>query len=189
MSATVSDGHRQVRGNARSDVPGGMHGRVIVFPLPMPLVHILKSSCALLLHATAISPQMISVFSSTFIKQSSFTLRFLISGGISTPLHWATMAMLFNMGAHASTATAAGGAMGGLANLLLQREFTFHSSAHRRELVPFYVVAVLVGWMANILVFSVLHGGARLPVPLAQCITSLFVAFLNFWLFKRILLS
>lgn len=96
------------------------------------------------------------------------------------------MAALLAAGTNASLATASGAATGAAANYLLQRRFTFHSTARHRDLVPLYMAAVVLGWIVNLLVFSVLHDGMRLTIAPAQVTTSLITAFLNYWIFKRI---
>lgn len=126
------------------------------------------------------------MLAASLLQRSHRLIRFLVSGVSATLIHWAGMAALLALGTHASMATASGAAIGATANYVMQRRFTFHSSARHRDLIPLYIAAVALGWVVNLLVFSVLHDAVHLTIPLAQVSTSLAVAFMNYWIFKRI---
>lgn len=98
-------------------------------------------------------------------------------------LHWGLMALLVAFHIAPVVATAAGAALGAIANYLLQFHITFQARARHSRALPAYAAVVLVGWLANLLVFMGLHTGLGLASALAQGLTTLLVALLNFWFY------
>lgn len=113
-------------------------------------------------------------------------LRFLFGGGSATLLHWAAMATLIHFSIAASTATAVGAALGAIANYLLQFHYTFDGRARHQRAVPRYLVAIAVGWLANLAGFGLLHNFLAVDTALAQGVTSLLLAIASFFLYQRV---
>ncbi|MFE8070211.1 GtrA family protein [Marinobacteraceae bacterium S3BR75-40.1] len=112
-------------------------------------------------------------------------LRFLLSGGAATLLHWGLMGLLIGFGMPAVAATGWGAFAGALANYLLQRQVVFRSSQPHRQALPSYGLCVALGWLANLLCFALLHQTLGLLSPWAQGLTTAAVAVLNYGLYKR----
>lgn len=101
-------------------------------------------------------------------------------------LHWGLMAFLVAFHITPVVATAAGAALGAIANYLLQFHLTFQARARHRQTMPAYVAVVLVGWLANLFVFMGMHTGLGLASTFSQGLTTLLVALLNFWLYTAV---
>ncbi|ASK36173.1 polysaccharide biosynthesis protein GtrA [Alcanivorax sp. N3-2A] len=114
----------------------------------------------------------------------SRALRFLISGGAATALHWLSMAALIKAGMPAAPATALGALLGAAGNYPLQRSVTFgHEGALARSL-KLYACVCAIGWLTNSALFAALHG-LGVGSVLAQLCTTAAVAGLNFTLYAR----
>lgn len=112
-------------------------------------------------------------------------VRFTLSGGLATLLHWALMTLLVLAHCNANAATAVGALAGAAANYGLQQRFTFRLQGGHGRALPRYGLAVALGWLANLGLFAGLHEGLALTVAVAQFMTSALVALLNFFLYKR----
>ena len=112
-------------------------------------------------------------------------MRFVFSGGLATLSHWGSMWLLILWGLPAATATAIGAAIGAVLNYLLQYHLTFRTSRPHRQAVPAYLLTCTIGWCANLGLFALLQYCGLAVVP-AQGLTTVAVAVLNFWLYKRI---
>lgn len=119
-------------------------------------------------------------------RLTALLVRFVLSGGIATALHWALMAVLIHFHGSAVLATALGALAGACANYLLQQRFTFRVRVEHLQTMPRYALVTLLGWLANLALFAVFHAWMGLGVTLAQLITSGLVALLNFALYKRV---
>lgn len=119
------------------------------------------------------------------IKASPRPLRFLISGGAATGVHWAVMALLVLVGMAPAWATALGAVAGAVTNYPLQHRFTFRARGPHSESISLYLLVCGVGWLANLLLFMTLHQGLNMPTGVAQFLTTAAVAVLNYILYKR----
>ncbi|MFC4259722.1 GtrA family protein [Marinobacter lacisalsi] len=113
-------------------------------------------------------------------------LRFLLSGGIATLVHWGVMALLVLSGFGALLATAIGASTGAITNYGLQYKVTFQSTRAHRIALPRYLITALVALVGNQLVFAGLHYGLAVPVTPAQAVTTATIAFLNYRLCERL---
>ena len=95
------------------------------------------------------------------------------------------MAALVGAGSAPALATAGGAATGAVANYLLQFHLTFGARAAHRSAIPRYLVASIFSWFANLLCFSLLHG-CGLGASVAQGLTSLLIACVNFPIYQRV---
>lgn len=111
-------------------------------------------------------------------------MRFVMTGGLATLSHWLTMALLILAGMLPSLATAIGALVGAVVNYLMQKAYTFRSSRSHRVALPRYVAACIVLWLANLLLFMLLHRLFYVPVMPAQFLTTGFVALLSYWLYR-----
>ncbi|SHH84747.1 GtrA family protein [Pollutimonas bauzanensis] len=117
------------------------------------------------------------------VKQAA---RFLWGGGLSTLLHWGTMAALLRAGMDAVCAAALGALAGAACNYLLQFHFTFHSSAPQRAALPAYGAVALASWCANTGLFYLLYRYGDLGQAAAQVVASSAVTLINFILYKKV---
>ncbi len=112
-------------------------------------------------------------------------LKFAFSGGFATIIHWLLMALLINAGVAAITATAVGAFIGAIVNYILQRNIVFQSKKpHQITILPYIIVCIQV-WISNLVFFYILNSTAKLSVVFAQGITTLFVAFMSYILYKK----
>ncbi len=112
--------------------------------------------------------------------------RFVLSGGLATAVHWSLMALLIRFHLSAEVATALGALAGAIANYLLQQHFTFRVRLGHARALPRYVLVMVLGWLANLGLFTALHGWLELGVSPAQLITTALVALFNFTLYRRV---
>lgn len=112
--------------------------------------------------------------------------KFLTSGGISTVLHWALMALLIGAGIHATIATLIGALAGAALNYLLQYHWTFSVHKPHAETISTYVLAVLLSAGVNTALFHfiALHLGET--IVSAQITATTIVAGMNFIVYKRV---
>ncbi|MEN8213786.1 MAG: GtrA family protein [Pseudomonadota bacterium] len=119
----------------------------------------------------------------------SEVMRFITAGGMATLSHWLTMALLIAAGALPALATAVGAVVGAVANYLLQKAYTFRSGHSHHIVLPRYVAACALLWLANLLLFILLHRLFDLSIPPAQLLTTAFVALLSYWLFRSVVFN
>lgn len=121
--------------------------------------------------------------------KSNRILRFSLAGGLATASHWLVMALMINAGAVPATATAIGAFIGAIINYILQRHVTFQSNvAHHFALLRYLGVCTLT-WFVNLIFFLVLHRIVLLSPLYAQGITTLTVALMSYFLYKRIVFN
>lgn len=89
-------------------------------------------------------------------------------------------------GMSALIATAIGFLVGAVANYLLQRRLAFLNASRHRSAVPRYLLSCAIAWLTNIAIFDALHQVAIWPPAIAQLVTTLCVAALNYALYKRL---
>lgn len=112
-------------------------------------------------------------------------LRFLLSSGVATALHYGVMLFVIGLGAPAAAASSIGAAMGAVANYGMQYRFTFRSEREHAAAARRYLAAVSLSWLLNLAVFLVLHSGLHLNVYVAQVLTTSLVACANYLVFKH----
>src|SRR5690606_21092534 len=76
-------------------------------------------------------------------------VRFLMSGGLSTLMHWMVLGLLVSNGVKPVVATAMGSCAGALLNYFLQFYWTFGGSGAHGRSVPAYCAAVTLGALLN----------------------------------------
>ena len=108
-------------------------------------------------------------------------IRFCISGGIATALHYLIMLLAMHAGIFPSTATALGALAGAIINYLLQYRFTFNSRRKHMSASTRYGAVAALGWMLNLAFFNLLHLGAAMPAYTAHVL----IALCNYWISKR----
>ncbi|MCF6263191.1 MAG: GtrA family protein [Xanthomonadales bacterium] len=116
-------------------------------------------------------------------------LKFTFSGGVATASHWLVMALLIHAGVAALVATAVGAFFGAVVNYFLQRNLTFESKTpHRIVFLPYLIVCLQI-WIANGLIFYILHHAAKVNAVFSQGITTLIIALISYLLYKRIVFN
>ena len=113
-------------------------------------------------------------------------LRYLISGGSATVLHWATMAGLVAYGMSPTLSTAVGALVGAALNYVLQFHFTFRSTHSHRTTLPRYFQVTALSWISNSVLFFMLFQLTTLSISTAQLLTTALITFLNFFLYQRL---
>lgn len=124
-------------------------------------------------------------------KENSFmqSIRFVLSGGLATTSHWLVMALMINTGIFPTIATATGAFIGAIINYILQRNMTFKFKATHRSTLPRYIIVCVLLWVANLLIFFVLHRITLISTMNAQGFTTLVVALMSYFLYKRIVFN
>ncbi|MFE8069831.1 GtrA family protein [Marinobacteraceae bacterium S3BR75-40.1] len=113
-------------------------------------------------------------------------LRFVVTGGLATLIHWLSMALFIAWGISPFMATAGGAVLGAVSNYGLQHRVTFRSQRSHRSALPRYLVSLVLAFLTNQLVFTALHLGLHVQVALAQLLTTGAVAVLNYRLYERL---
>jgi putative flippase GtrA len=126
----------------------------------------------------------------SLITLVKLVLRFLVSGGIATAIHWATLWGLIILQVEAVLASSIGAFVGVIANYFLQYFFNFKTKRrHKKALLGYMPVmpVMLVSWLLNLVLFYCLYSWL-LPDPLmAQVVTTGIVMVVNFLLYKKLL--
>ena len=123
---------------------------------------------------------------SSLLKLVKLVLRFLVSGGIATVVHWSTLWGLINLQVEAVLASSIGAFVGAIANYFLQYFFNFKTKRWHKKVLLAYIPAVLVSWLLNLALFYCLYSWL-LPDPLmAQVVTTGVVMVVNFLLYKKL---
>lgn len=113
-------------------------------------------------------------------------VRFAFSGGLATAVHFSVMAILVCHEAGAVTATAVGAVCGAAANYFLQYYYTFRSVREHRATLIAYVIAGVIAWLSNLLVFAVLYQIFDMDMRVAQLVTTVVVALQNYFIYKKL---
>ena len=113
-------------------------------------------------------------------------LRFLISGGLATALHWLTMWALVQSSINATISTAIGSIIGAAANYLLQYYHTFRCQEKHVSVIPAYIKVCTVGWLANVIIFYLIFNYLLPNAAWAQLCTTFLITFLNFYLYQQV---
>lgn len=127
---------------------------------------------------------MVSFIINKFI---SFQLQgFIAAGGLATLFHWLVMGVLISVGLEPTLATASGSVSGAALNYCLQRRLAFRNAGSHRFTLWRYVGSCLVAWLCNLVFFFLLNHVLKLPVMLAQVVTTGLVAALNYVVYQRL---
>jgi len=126
-------------------------------------------------------PTFSSIWNGSYLQPVRFTL----VGGLATVSHWLVMALAINLGAMPAMATAIGAVIGALVNYILQRNVTFQSNNSHRTALRRYLIVCLLIWGANLFIFFTLYHIVLLATVYAQLLTTLLVAFMSYFLYKR----
>ena len=113
-------------------------------------------------------------------------LRFLVSGGIATAVHWAALWGLILLQVDAVLASSMGAFLGAIVNYFLQYFFTFKTNRQHKQALLAYAPAVLVSWLLNLVLFYSLYGDVFLDPLVAQVATTAVVMVVNFLLYKKV---
>jgi putative flippase GtrA len=123
---------------------------------------------------------------SSLLKLVKLILRFLVSGGIATVVHWATLWGLINLQVEAVLASSIGAFVGAIVNYFLQYFFTFKTRRRHKQALLAYAPAVLVSWLLNLALFYSLYGEVFSDPLVAQVVTTGVVMVVNFLLYKKV---
>ena len=113
-------------------------------------------------------------------------LRFLVSGGIATAVHWAALWGLILLQVDAVLASSIGAILGAIVIYFLQYFFTFKTKRQHKQALLAYAPAVLVSWLLNLVLFYSLYGDVFLDPLVAQVATTAVVMVVNFLLYKKV---
>ena len=122
----------------------------------------------------------------SLITLVKLVLRFLVSGGIATAIHWATLWGLINLQVEAVLASSIGAFVGAIANYFLQYFFTFKTKLRHKQALLAYIPAVLVSWLLNLVLFYSVYGWLLTDPLMAQMVTTGIVMVVNFLLYKKV---
>ncbi|MDC9719875.1 MAG: GtrA family protein [Gammaproteobacteria bacterium] len=128
---------------------------------------------------------------SSLLNLVKLVLRFLVSGGIATVVHWATLWGLVSLQINAVIASSIGALVGAVVNYFLQYFFAFKTKRGHKKAVLAYIPSVTVSWLLNLGLFYSLYG-TLFSVPmfadplLAQVATTGVVMVVNFLLYKKV---
>lgn len=116
-------------------------------------------------------------------------IRFLLSGGVATFIHWAVIGLFVWLGEQPTFATAIGALAGSTFNYLFQFYWTFGGRSEHSRTIPVYACSTIVGWGVNVGLFYFLISVIYAGVAWAQILTTAIVAAINFILYKRIVFN
>lgn len=123
---------------------------------------------------------------SSLLRLVKLVLRFLVSGGIATAVHWATLWGLIHLQVEAVLASSIGAFVGAVVNYFLQYFFTFKTKRQHKHALLAYIPSVSVSWLLNLALFYSLYG-SLLPEPLmAQVVVTSIIMVVNFLLYKKV---
>lgn len=111
---------------------------------------------------------------------------FLVAGGVSTALHWSTMAVLVTSGIPGVLASSMGAAAGALTNYWLQKGYVFRCAKAHERIASLYLVTAVGSWLANLTLFWVLYHRAGINAAYAQLATTSIVCLMNFQIQRRV---
>jgi len=112
--------------------------------------------------------------------------RFVLSGGSATLLHFVSMGLLIYWGMDPVWATSAGAVAGAVFNYIFQYYYTFRSDRQHRYSMLAYLIAAVLAWLSNLMLFVLFHEILGTDVITAQLITTLIVTVQNFFVYKKL---
>jgi putative flippase GtrA len=110
----------------------------------------------------------------------------LVSGGIATAVHWATLWGLIHLQVEAVLASSIGAFMGAVVNYFLQYFFTFKTKRQHKQALLAYIPPVSISWLLNLGLFYSLYGGLFSEPLAAQVVTTSIIMLVNFLLYKKV---
>ena len=123
---------------------------------------------------------------SSLLRLVKLVLRFLVSGGIATAVHWATLWGLIHLQVEAVLASSIGAFVGAVVNYFLQYFFTFKTKRRHKRAILAYIPAVSISWLLNLGLFYSLYGGLFSEPLVAQVVTTSIIMLVNFLLYKKV---
>jgi putative flippase GtrA len=123
---------------------------------------------------------------SSLLRLVKLVLRFLVSGGIATAVHWATLWGLIHLQVEAVLASSLGAFVGAFVNYFLQYFFTFKTKRLHKQALLAYIPAVSVSWLLNLVLFYSLYGSLLADPLMAQVVVTSVVMVVNFLLYKKV---
>ena len=123
---------------------------------------------------------------SSLLRLVKLVLRFLVSGGIATAFHWATLWGLIHLQVEAVLASSIGAFVGAVVNYFLQYFFTFKTKRRHKHTILAYIPAVSISWLLNLGLFYSLYGGLFSEPLVAQVVTTSIIMLVNFLLYKKV---
>jgi len=123
---------------------------------------------------------------SSLLRLVKLVLRFLVSGGIATAFHWATLWGLIHLQVEAVLASSIGAFVGAVVNYFLQYFFTFKTKRRHKQATLAYIPAVSISWLLNLGLFYSLYGGLFSEPLVAQVVTTSIIMLVNFLLYKKV---
>ena len=125
-------------------------------------------------------------YTSSLLRLVKLILRFLVSGGIATAVHWATLWGLIHLQVEAVLASSIGAFVGAVVNYFLQYFFTFKTKRLHKQALLAYIPAVSISWLLNLGLFYSLYGGLFSEPLVAQVVTTSIIMLVNFLLYKKV---
>ena len=123
---------------------------------------------------------------SSLLTLVKLVLRFLVSGGIATAVHWATLWGLLSLQVEAVLASSVGAFVGAVVNYFLQYFFTFKTKRQHKHVLLAYIPAVSVSWLLNLVLFYSLYGSLLSEPLMAQVVVTSIIMMVNFLLYKKV---
>lgn len=110
--------------------------------------------------------------------------KFLLTGGLSTLIHYLTMFILIKLSISPVVSTFIGAIVGAIVNYVLQYFITFNSKKSHFQTIIKYLITVFLGIISNTVLFSLFYKEFDFLIIIAQILTTIFVTIQNFLLYK-----
>ena len=123
---------------------------------------------------------------SSLLRLVKLILRFLVSGGIATAVHWVTLWGLIHLQVEAVLSSSIGAFAGAVVNYFLQYFFTFKTKRLHKHALLAYIPAVSISWLLNLGLFYSLYGSLFSEPLMAQVVTTSIIMLVNFLLYKKV---
>ena len=123
---------------------------------------------------------------SSLLRLVKLVLRFLVSGGFATAVHWVTFWGLIHLQIEAVLASSIGAFAGAVVNYFLQYFFTFKTKRLHKQALLAYIPAVSISWLLNLGLFYSLYGSLFSEPLMAQVVTTSIIMVVNFLLYKKV---
>ena len=112
-------------------------------------------------------------------------VRFILSGGTATAIHYLTMFVLIYFDTPAAVATAVGALVGAVLNYVFQYYYTFRSIRRHLHSLLSYIFASGLSWTSNLVLFLLFHDAIGMHIVIAQLITTAMVTVQNYFVYKK----
>jgi len=120
------------------------------------------------------------------ISKHSQLLRFIVSGGAATAVHYLVMGMLIFFGISAVVATGTGALVGAVLNYVLQYYFTFRSIRRHIHSLISYTAASGLAWLSNLLLFMLFYDYIGINIVFAQLLATALVTIQNYLIYNKL---